>query len=360
MTAGERAGKFARASIRTILLMIGLAVATALWITSALNNFEYSQSWADTNIEEIIYALAYVSADAAKALIPVLVAIFVPKEWTINNAPRFLVAMLLWFVCVIFSIAAAIGFASTNRSDTISNRTSILEHRKEMNRLESKIKSKNVNPVSWYDAKIKKVLDNPLSKTASGKSCDGDYNGPYTRKWCPKVEEWKAKRAIALEVVSYKNRLNDLRNTIGNKNVQIADPQAEMISAALGTSLSATQMMLSALQAALIELGAAFGFFVMLGNSSPKPREEKTETTTKEFAIQDVILSLEDKKLLKEIGKEIRQNNGEPTTIIHREIAKRLNWSDSKTYRKIIDLAEREIINRTVNGKKTLVSITSY
>ncbi len=88
---------------------LGIFVAIGFLLASAFMNFKYGNSLGRTAIEGWIYGMVGVLAVGSNALCPFLLA------WHAKRSALRGGIVLLWVLCLTYSLTSAIGFAAENR-----------------------------------------------------------------------------------------------------------------------------------------------------------------------------------------------------------------------------------------------------
>lgn len=102
--------------MRAIIMAAGAVVALGFLIASAIANFLFGASLGRTPWEAQLYGSVGVLAVAMNALAPFYLS------WALTGSRRAAAAgvILLWIVCLSYSLTSALGFAAQNRDDVSS------------------------------------------------------------------------------------------------------------------------------------------------------------------------------------------------------------------------------------------------
>ena len=200
---------------------------------------------------------------------------------------KMLLLMAAWALALVTSLAAAIGVTALVRSETHAARQAALEARQavraQIRRLEAELAQLPAPelPIAALEAKIAAVLQDPRAEGCA------KINGPYTRKYCPRVRRWQEQAAIAKRRRQLAQQLAAARGKLAAMPpAAAADPQAERIAFALSAlpgkkwTAEDVQNILPLLMALALELYAAIALVLATGTGSPPARRRKPAKRT--------------------------------------------------------------------------------
>ena len=249
-----------------IMLAAGFLAAGLFVLVSMAANLKFGLSLATTPFDRIIYGALSLAADLMKVTLP-LVAILL---W--RKKHRFFAAIAALFCAgvISYSLAAAIGFAASTRSESVTANQLVVGDRKAWEaRIERTAQQLNQLGVPRPAGVIQAEIDALLRKPGA----DGCkvIDGPITNEVCPKVDTLRnelagSQRAAELEanLVADRNRLQAVPVA-----ASVADPQSATLSRLTALGEAKIRDIIAILIAVLVEIGSALGFtFVLLASRS--------------------------------------------------------------------------------------------
>lgn len=246
--------------------VLGASVWLATIASSASMNYLAGYELGRSVTESRVFAVLGVSADVWKAVGP----IFVAALWRERRWLATLLAAMVWMVCFIFAISAALGLAARNRSVVVGGHETLrAEYENAVAEL-SEIERQRANlgeprSVSEREADILAALAKPFPggtvATLSGE-CSKDHW--RTRVDCANVAALRRELATALEAKKLDDRAHSLRREVEGFRrrgaLRESDPQARLISALSLGLIETTNvgLLLILLLVAMVELISAF------------------------------------------------------------------------------------------------------
>lgn len=248
---------------RNVVLAIGLVVAGVMFALSAWMNFRFGLTLGASETEQWVYGLASVTSDAFKALLPFLII----GLWR-GHKLLALAAILVWLLCVSWSLASAIGFASSTRDVTVATREATNDQRAALReraeRLEAQIALLPTHrPAGALQAAIANA-DVPREVWTRTSQCT-DVTIPASLEACRGVLALRQELAVAEDSARLEQALEATRRELGGVAVigDKGDPQAETIGFVTGLEAGAVRGWLALLITALIETGSSLGFTIV-------------------------------------------------------------------------------------------------
>jgi hypothetical protein len=165
-------------------------------------------------------------------------------------------------------MTSAIGFASTNRSDTTGARAVQAEKyedlRTELGRTGQQLSwLEKHRPVGTVEAEIQAAKQNVRWTTSEG--CT-NATVDKSREFCEAYHKLGSEREVAKQAEALGKRMDDIRGKLtqmqGASSIKVADPQAEMLSQLFGLDISRIDLAMTILITALVELGSSLGLYV--------------------------------------------------------------------------------------------------
>lgn len=272
---------------RWTIWLIGIAVATAMFVISASMNFRFGLTLGTTVVDNYLYAFASLAADGFKALLPfVIIGLWYGKQRLIA-----LGAVGVWVLCVVWSLASAIGFASSTRDDTTALRAATSDERRILReragRLEQRIKLLPPHrPAAVVDAEIKNAAL-PRRIWVRTAECT-DVTRDDSLRFCQPVLELRRELAVAKQAADLEKQLATVRGRLSKVKVVSprADPQGETIASIVkwagpqdsagNVEASDVRNALAALITILIEAGSSLGFTMIVLGVRGMPKDMKT------------------------------------------------------------------------------------
>ncbi|MEM9726894.1 MAG: hypothetical protein AAF909_15775 [Pseudomonadota bacterium] len=253
-------------------LAVGLAVATAMFVISAFMNFRFGMTLGAQSFDQWLYGFASLTADGFKALLPFLVIAL----WSGGKRLLSAAALAIWALCVAWSLASAMGFATTTREVSAASREATNETRDALReraaRLETQI---GLLPSHRPAGAVRGAIANadvPREIWNRTRQC-ADVTLPESLAACAEVLRLRQELAVAEDAARLEAALGETRRALSSVSVvgPSADPQAETIAGLVGAEPGRVQTGLALLITLLIEAGSSLGFtLVVLGASHLK------------------------------------------------------------------------------------------
>lgn len=274
-TPEPRKSKIKRATSAAVKWGASLAVIAASSGMNGLLGWEMSKG--APQALAVLAVAAIVGVDWLKPFAP-LAAERARKQGRHGQAAILTVA---WLLAIAVSLGAAIGATALVRSQTESGLKTTQEARERAKAQERALTAKIAGvgltaPILALEAQISAVLKHPRSEGCT------KINGRYTRKWCPKVEIWRAELAAAKARAGLEAELASVRAKLeALPVVGSPDPQADRIAWAASTVLGRpvsrgdVQNALTLLIAAAIELYAAMALVITGAGSAPAAKRRR-------------------------------------------------------------------------------------
>ncbi len=268
---------------RVLVFLIGITVASAMFVISAAMNFRFGLTLGTTSLDNYLYAFASLAADGFKALLP-FVAIGL---WYGRMRLMAIGAMSVWLLCVAWSMASAIGFASSTRDETSALREATTDRRRALSQRASRLEQ-NISllpahrPAEVVESQITNA-DIPRNIWRRTNECQ-DVTRQDSLAACKPVLDLRQELAIARQAAELERQLRQTRTELGSIKVigKRADPQAETIASLIGWVLPRgykidagagdVRNVLAVLITLLIEAGSSLGFTVVALGARGMPR----------------------------------------------------------------------------------------
>ncbi len=244
-----------------IMLAAGLLAAGLFVLVSMGANLKFGLSLAATRFDRIIYGALSLAADLMKVALPLVVLIL----WRNGNRIFAAIAALFCVSVISYSLAAAIGFAASTRSETVSANQFVVDDRRaweaRIERTAQQLDRLGVpRPAGIIQTEIAALLRKP------GANGCKVIDGPITNEVCPKVDTLRnelagSQRAAELEanLVADRNRLQ-----AAPVAASVADPQSATLSRLTALGEAKIRDIIAILIAVLVEIGSALGFTLVL------------------------------------------------------------------------------------------------
>ncbi len=223
------------------LVIVVLGAATAGMVAVSLcANYLFGYGFGQTPEKAQVFGWANVAADIWKVSGLVLVT----SLWRADRKRFALILMPVWFLCLLWGLAGAIGVYAQDRSALVGGRqakmASYNEAEAELNAIDAKLKGLNVeSSVAQIDAAIAAVLARPVTIGERVPGTVGKLSGDCTKperataEACLEVARLRETRAAAQEAAQIETRRDELRVRIGKLREAggslPADPVAELI-----------------------------------------------------------------------------------------------------------------------------------
>jgi hypothetical protein len=250
--------------MRHIFGVFGCIASLILLCVSAAMNWQYGYSLGETEFNAHVLGAASIAADCMKALLP----FFIFAAWRNRSWSQALGGSALWAVCILYGLTSAIGFASTNRSDTTGSRAMQAERYSDLQGQLARVNDQQ----KWLDkhrsVEMVKFEIEAAKQKDRWKPSEGCTNATVTlsRDFCESYNKLQAELAAAEKDEALQRQADELRSRLakidGRAATKIADPQASSISAISGFDIKQVQLGLTILITLLVELGSSMGLYV--------------------------------------------------------------------------------------------------
>ena len=222
------------ANSKTARCIVALAVMTAAGI-HAIMNARFGWSLGASEIESYLLAAFGASLDVAK----VFALAFAAHAWDRGRKIKALACLLVWSTTVVYSGAAALGFAALTRDTVIASRSADAD--------EYQV---NMSEIKRLTDQVEQSKGSPLYVSTYG--CT-DYSKAATRGEERRKAEfcdlfWRARAHIL-----------DLKPKLKSATVTQADPQTIILAKMTGYSKEVMAMMLAIFLAVVAEIVSALG-----------------------------------------------------------------------------------------------------
>jgi len=253
------------------LALLGLCIWIATIVSSGAVNYLAAYELGRSPIEAQLFAVVGVCADAWKAIGPVLNAAL----WRSRRPAATAAGSVVWIVCFIFAMTAALGFVARNREAVVRGREAArLLHGNVSAELAKARRQRDFLGDPGFAAELETAIAAELAKPVPGGSvgalseqCSKDY--ARTRSACAEVALLRVRLAKALEAARLdaviRDRERDLVALERDGATRAVDPQASLISRlSLGwIAVADVGLMLTLLLVAMVELISAFAPLVV-------------------------------------------------------------------------------------------------
>lgn len=245
---------------------LGAVVWLATIASSASMNFLAGYELGRSLTESRVFAVLGVCADTWKAAGP----IFIAALWRERRRLPTLLAALVWLVCFVFAISAALGLAARNRSALVGGQETLRAQYENAVAELSEIERRRANlgeprSVSEREAEILVIFAKPLpGGTVATLSDECNKDHWRTRADCANVAAVRREVATAVEAKKFDDRISSLHREVDGLRqrgaLRDSDPQARLISAiSLGAvAASNVGLLLMLLLVAMVEFISAF------------------------------------------------------------------------------------------------------
>ena len=232
-------------------------------------NLKFGLSLAATPFDRIIYGALSLAADLMKVALPLVVLIL----WRNGNRIFAAIAALFCVSVISYSLAAAIGFAASTRSESVTAHQLVVDDRRAWEaRIERIAQQLDQLGVPRSAGVIQTEID-ALLRRPGADGCKV-IDGPITNEVCPKVDALRyelagSQRAAELEanLVADRNRLQ-----VVPVAASVPDPQSATLSRLTALGEAKIRDIIAILIAVLVEIGSALGFtFVLLASRPAAP-----------------------------------------------------------------------------------------
>ena len=244
--------------------MVGVIASLILLSVSAAMNYQFGLSLGKTTFDSQILGAASIAADGLKALMP----FFIFAAWRQRNYLQAMGATALWAVCIVYAMTSALGFTALNRSDTSGVRAAHVEKYGDLRAELTQINQQQGwlekhRPVGTVLADIEAAKQN--YRWTSSEGCT-NATVDASRIFCENYHKLGAELAVAKQGDALDKRGVEVRAKIaamdGGSSVQVADPQAAILSSLSGLDIGRIDVAMTLLVTALVELGSSLGLYV--------------------------------------------------------------------------------------------------
>jgi hypothetical protein len=244
--------------------VFGCIASLILLAVSAAMNWQYGYSLGETEFNAHVLGAASIAADCMKALLP----FFIFAAWRNRSWSQALGGTALWAVCILYALTSAIGFASTNRSDTTGARAMQAERYEDLRAQLGRITDQQ----KWLEKHRSVGMIEAESEAAKQNyrwtSSEGCTNATVTlsRDFCEAYHKLQAELAAAKKDEALQKQADVIRGRLGEMDgraaAKAADPQASIISLLFGIDIKQVELGLTILITLLVELGSSMGLYV--------------------------------------------------------------------------------------------------
>ena len=250
--------------MRHVFGAVGVLASLILLSVSAAMNYQFGLSLGKTAFDSQILGAASIAADGLKALMP----FFIFAAWRQRNYAQALGATALWAVCIVYAMTSALGFTALNRSDTSGARAMHVEKygdlRTELQQInQQRGQLEKYRPVGAVQADIEAAKQH--YRWTSSEGCT-NATVDASRTLCETYHKLEAELAQAKQGDVLDKRAAEVRAKLaamdGGPTVQVADPQAAILSSLSGLDISRIDVAMTLLVTALVELGSSLGLYV--------------------------------------------------------------------------------------------------
>ncbi|MEL6979367.1 MAG: hypothetical protein AAGM38_11915 [Pseudomonadota bacterium] len=252
---------------RALVLLIGFALAAAMFAISAWMNYRFGQTLGVEPTDRALYGGASLAADGLKSVIPfLLIGLWRARRWLLVGA-----GATLWLLCVAWSLASAVGFAAATREAATATRAAALAETAALGERAARLERLIAGlPAHRPAAAVAAEIDAAAVPRDVWRRTDRcrDVTRPDSLAVCQPVLELRRELAVAEDAARLETDLAATRAALAERPVAgvTADPQAAAIAALFGGEASGVRQTLALVMTGLIELGASIGFtLVALG-----------------------------------------------------------------------------------------------
>lgn len=256
--------------MRRVWTAAAIIAAIVLVAASATMNFTFARSMGRTPEEGLILGAVAVGVDILKAVLALQIAEALgDRRWGFA-----LIGMLTFVLFSALSLAAALGFAASNREAVLGEKA---RGNLRLAALEAQLGALRKKRHALPPHRLAALVDEDLAtgqrdpRWLTSRQCSAT-NGRTLREFCDGVSRLRSERIAALEgarleqeIVAIEQEMDGLRKAGGGI---ASDPQAHALAQALGLSEAQVQRGLSALMAIVVEVGSGLGLFLAHNRSS--------------------------------------------------------------------------------------------
>lgn len=256
--------------MRRVWTAAAIIAAIVLVAASATMNFTFARSMGRTPEEGLILGAVAVGVDILKAVLALQIAEALrDRRWGFA-----LIGTLTFVLFSALSLAAALGFAASNREAVLGEKA---RGNLRLAALEAQFGALRKKRDALPPYRLAALVDEDLASSQrdprwmASRQCSAT-NGRTLREFCDGVSRLRSERIAALEgarleqeILAIEREMDGLRKAGGGI---ASDPQAYALGQALGLSEAQVQRGLSALMAIVVEVGSGLGLFIAHNRSS--------------------------------------------------------------------------------------------
>ncbi len=274
-----------------LIRYLGIGFTIVCVLASMAMNYKFIYGWGNTPIEGQIFGGLSVAFDGFKSVLPVLIGLAIASREFVKAT----VGSVIFTLLVIFAIAAAMGFVSSNRGAMTGGKaanndilvTKVQQERRLSERLKQ-ISTKRSSAAIKADIRSKEQD----RRHRSTKGCT-DTTAPASVVHCKEYFALKAELANAVSrdrLLTKQDKILEEIAMLKKKGAgQAADKQAATITHFLPfLTVEDVQSGLAALLAMIVELIASFGLWLATNQSLAPARKRMRETADALAAEQEV------------------------------------------------------------------------
>ncbi len=284
-----------------VTVFIGFVVWLATIGASGAVNYLAGYEFGRTPAEAQVFAILGLAADAWKALGP----IFILTLWRAKRFVPAALASVLWSLCFVFAVTAALGLAAQNRSALTSAREGVRASYASIAQSLTKLSERraaigDVSSSNEYEAEIAAAFAAPAMGGTIGslsENCGKDV--ARTRLACAEIARLREDLARAVEakrlddaIAESNQKLQEFRKRGGTLD---ADPQAKLIARLTFGYVAAANvpLLLMTVLVAMVEVISAFAPVVLrefVAVHRGSPRSAATDHATSRSVAPPVVL----------------------------------------------------------------------
>lgn len=273
-----------------VFLMVAAVIAAALFLAvSAVMNMMFLASLGKGEHEAQVFAAVSLATDAMKVLLPV----FMGWAWASGRRGFAVCAAPFFVVALAAGLFSAVGFAVTNREATAGGKLSVkAEYATALSDLaarDAKLKELGtVRPSSVVGDELS-VMEQDRRFQRSARCANATLRD--SQDYCRRYFELKGQRSTAIETEKLAGEIEDLKRKVSSLRAagadQETDGQARLVAEFLSVGEDKIRTGLAIFVGVLVELFAAFGFYLATGHGVGRPRPVKPRTVAAPKGIKD-------------------------------------------------------------------------
>jgi hypothetical protein len=249
--------------MRWVVTAIAVLAVAGCIAASAYMNWLFMTSLGKTETDQRVFGMVSLAVSGFLAVLPVLIVWALQSKQIMAAA----VGIVLFAVCATVSGSSAIGFAASNRGETVGARETVTDkfgaYQEELSDAEKRLKELPPTRLASMVAQDIEAAKQSRRWLAS-KQCEASQ-GAAAREFCDGYFKLKKEQAAAEEKGKLHDKIEKLRgelNALRDKGAgREGDVQAAVIGRVLGIGTGKAQEALALLLAAVVELMAGFGFY---------------------------------------------------------------------------------------------------